>query len=173
MGNQLQAPKIGVAAAPSVRGQAAAWAWGDSEAAHAGQRWLPEPADQVEREARATIARGRAVGVVPRYGNPDWSALTWANPGKLPGLIVAAESWRQDGSAAAIAARWHFELEHGRRLELQEADRLHAEIAPRVRAMAFVLLAMSREAEIAAANEPRPGDYHGGPVPWLPTGGSA
>ncbi len=71
--------------------------------------------------ARAVIARGRALGPVPTYGSPGWSALPPSDPRAVAAVAVAAECWRQEADPACLAERLRVELAAEREVAEREA----------------------------------------------------
>ncbi|GAC1332365.1 MAG: hypothetical protein NVSMB13_21020 [Mycobacteriales bacterium] len=150
-----------------ARDEARRWAFTQSVPAGRGAGWLVTRApDHTERWVAGVIERGRAVGVLPRYGSDGWFALAPNDPRRLAALVLAAEAWRTDGTATSVARRFLMEMVETKRLKELEDERAHAQVARGVRALATIPPVVSTADRIAAARAPRPGDYCGGSVSW-------
>ena len=55
--------------------------------------------------AAALIARGRAIGPIPRFGDAAWQRLEPSDPRAVAAVAVAAECWRQESDPARLAER--------------------------------------------------------------------
>lgn len=79
--------------------------------------------------AAAIIARGRARGPIPRYGDDAWQCLEPSDPRAAAAVAVAAECWRQESDPARIAERLREELDAEDRAVLERIRRTSADVA--------------------------------------------
>jgi hypothetical protein len=81
--------------------------------------------------AAAHIRDARSRGPIPRYGDPDWHALPYADPRRWAAVLVAAECWARDGDQ--LPDRLHTELADAAAASARLADEDFAQMAATVR----------------------------------------
>ncbi len=86
-----------------------------------------------ESWAAAIIARGHALGPIPRFGDDAWQRLEPSDPRAVAAVAVAAEAWRAECDPKRIAEQLRAELAAEREVAEREAA---AELARIVRNLA-------------------------------------
>lgn len=86
--------------------------------------------------AEHLIRRGSAVGELPRYGSPAWSALPDLHPQKIAACVLAAECWHDH--VTRLPERLHDEVMAAQQVQQAAEDASFAAMAGRVRRLALV-----------------------------------
>ena len=86
----------------------------------------------------AVIARGRAVGPLPRFGGSEWEKLAPNSPQAVASVVVAATRWLEHCSPEQIAWEMSLELLAARQVEDRRAAEDFAELAAGVRSLSMV-----------------------------------
>ncbi len=71
--------------------------------------------------AAAIIARGHALGAVPKYGDDAWRDLQPSDPRAVAAVAVAAEAWRAECDPKRIAEQLRAELAAEQEVAEQDA----------------------------------------------------
>lgn len=106
-----------------------------------GQEATHRAADRVVTAAEwsaAVIARGLAVGPLPRFGSSEWAALPTTDPRFIASVALAAECWSDHCSPGRIRQQLRDELTAERQLDNALRDDLFRAAAARVRHLSMV-----------------------------------